>query len=439
MSDTAPLVDRTYEFIIGDEEERACRDIPDAACTDVPRNFLFNAANGAMTKLAEQIVSPGLVLPWVLGAIGAPAAMAAWLVPTKQAGSLLPQLFVAGWIRGLKRRKWVWFGAGITQAGCLFAMIFALGLPPLFAGLAIVSLLACFSIASGAGSVAFSDVVGKTIPKGRRGRLLAVRASIGGALGLAAGSALRLSGLDEAASLGVFILLLGSGAMLWAVAAFTFAAITEEPGATEGGENIITRVISGTGHLRESAALRRFILARGLLLSGELAVPFLVLFGRERISDKVADLGIFIMAVAFANIISAPVWGKAADRSSRTVMAWAGLVTVATVGVALVIGVLPETLRSAWLYAVVFFLIGLAQAGIRLGRKTYIVDLAPQDLKATYTALSNTIVGIIALASGLLGFVAGAFGAAVLLIVFALSAGVGAVVSWSLPDVSTPD
>jgi hypothetical protein len=48
------------------------------------------------------------------------------------------------------------------------------------AGVAVVAALAAFSAASGVGSVAFKDVLAKTIPKGRRGRLLGFRATVGG-------------------------------------------------------------------------------------------------------------------------------------------------------------------------------------------------------------------------------------------------------------------
>ena len=56
----------------------------------------------------------------------------------------------------------------------------------------IVALLSFFSLTSGLGSVAFKDVLAKTIPKGKRGRLLAARATVGGLLTLIAGIILRL-------------------------------------------------------------------------------------------------------------------------------------------------------------------------------------------------------------------------------------------------------
>ena len=115
------ISERVYDFITEDDEGRTCEAIPDSACRQAPQNFALNVLNGSATKLAEQLASPGLVLPWLLSALGAPAAMAGLLVPVK--GSLLPQLAVAGSIRACRKRKWLWVGASSTQALLLASII----------------------------------------------------------------------------------------------------------------------------------------------------------------------------------------------------------------------------------------------------------------------------------------------------------------------------
>jgi hypothetical protein len=80
-----------------------------------PQNFVLNVLNGSAPKLVEQLASPGLVLPWLFSAIGAPTALAGLLVPVKEAGSLLPQLAVAGSIRAYQKRKWFWVGGARSR------------------------------------------------------------------------------------------------------------------------------------------------------------------------------------------------------------------------------------------------------------------------------------------------------------------------------------
>lgn len=62
------ITERVYDFITVDDEGRTCEAIPESACRQAPRNFVFNVMNGSATKLAEQLASPGLVLPWLLAA-----------------------------------------------------------------------------------------------------------------------------------------------------------------------------------------------------------------------------------------------------------------------------------------------------------------------------------------------------------------------------------
>ena len=116
-------LESAYAVLSGDDStERACKAIPDEQCTSVPRNFILNVLNGSCTKLAEQLASPTLVLPWLVSSLGAPVWVVGWFVPVKQAGSMIPQLAVAARIRNLAQRKWAWAGAGVegeaeTDAG----------------------------------------------------------------------------------------------------------------------------------------------------------------------------------------------------------------------------------------------------------------------------------------------------------------------------------
>ncbi len=53
-----------------------------------------------------------------------------------------------------------------------------------------------------------------------------------------------------------------------------------------------------------------------------------------------------------------------------------------------------------WLYPVAFFILAIAHAGVRIGRKTYMVDMAGGTKRTDYTAVSNTVIGVLLLAVG---------------------------------------
>ena len=422
-----------YEFITEDDDN-ACEDIPESACKEAPGNFFLNALNGASTKLAEQIASPGLVLPWLLSALGAPASFSGFLVPLNRGGSLLPQLAISGRIRKFNIRKWFWVGAGITQSAALLLMaLVAFFMTGYLAGILVLLLLTIFSMASGVGSVSFKDVLAKTIPKGKRGTLLSIRATVGGVLALGAGFVIhRYIGDGEDA--GLYALLLVSAAILWFLAAALFLFIKEEKGATDGSRTALKEAKAGWNLIQKQPAFARFIVARALLLSVMLVIPFYSIFAREVTGTEVSSLGIFVIANSLAMVTSSYFWGRFADRSSKNVMAMGGAVGLIGGLIALSFLILPDGWHTPLVFSTVFLVAGFAHAGIRMGRKTYLVDAAPEKDRPLYVAVSNTLVGAITVLSAVLGFGADLFGVAWLIGLFLFLMGLGIAVSLSLPE-----
>lgn len=400
------------------------------------RAYLLNVANGACTKLAEKLAGPDLVLPWLLGAIAAPSGIAAMLMPAKQAGSLLPQLMISGWIRTRARRKWVWVGAGAFQAVCLLAMIAAaLWLPAALAGWSIVGLLLAFSIASGCGSVSFQDVTPKTVPSGARGRMLSNRSAIGGAFALATGVWLS-TGLKGTEALAPLLILVGAAAVLWAAGAILFAGIPEEASEPGEGRNPVAEIRSGLALVRDVKGFRRFLAARSALLSVEMATPIFVLFAQDKAGATLGDLGLYMVATGLAAVLSSPFWGAFSDDSARKVMTVSALLGCVAAAAALALPLLvPEELRH-WAFAGVFLILGVAVAGVRLGRKTYLADGAPEDERPLYVAFSNTAAGNVAVAFMGLGIVAETTDVATTVLVLGGLSALGFLLSRAMPTAS---
>lgn len=429
------LSERVYGWVTDEDPEgQNCEAIPEEACKEAPRNFLLNASNGAATKLAEQVASPGLVLSWLLAALGAPVALVGLLEPIRQGGSLLPQLAVSGRMRAYARRKSFWVGAGVTQAVALVVMLFAtLSLGGAAAGWTIVGALAVFSAASGVGSVVFTDVMGKTIPKGKRGQLLGLRSTIGGGFTILAGIVLY-GWVSGNAGVGVFAVLLGVAAALWALGALLFSLTVEEPGATEGSRNALGEARSGMGLLARVPGFRQFIIARAFLLSVELSIPFYSLRARE-LTATGKGLGLFVVALGIAALVGSPVWGRLSDRrSNRLVMGLGAAAGTLAAAAALLMGLFIAGNISPYFYVPVFLLVGLAQSAIRVGRKSYLVDAAPPDERPLYKAVSNTTVGLLTLSFAALGLLAQALGIdAVLAVLLALGL-LGVAACWYMPE-----
>jgi len=397
-------LDKAYRTLVNEEDARVCRDISADACRVVPGNFFLQIAAQFFTKLGDAIANPKTVLAWVLSALSAPGLFTAFLVPVRESGSLLPQLLIASFIRRQAVRKWTFVLGNLLQAAAVLAMAgVALTLEGTAAGIGIIAALVLFSLARGLCSVASKDVLGKTVPKTRRGQVNGWSAAAAGLVTVGVGLALWL-GMGEGGGAGFYALLLTGAAAMWVFGAGLYAAIREEPGETGGGANAIREAVDRLSLLAEDPPFRRFVLARALLLCSALTAPFIVMLAYEQTGAAALALGLFVIADGLADLLSAPFWGRFADTSSRRVMIRAGL-AAALVGLALValVHLLPGLAAHAAVYPVFFFLLAVAHAGVRMGRKTYVVDLAGGNKRTDYVAVSNTVIGVVLLLTGLVG------------------------------------
>ncbi len=424
-----------YELLTNEEDARACTDIADEACRATPRNFALMLLAYFLTKLGDAIANPKTVLPWILANANAPAALIGFLVPVRESGSLIPQLLIAGWVRKHPVRKWIWVIGAVGQALAVIGMgLVALGLTGAVAGWAVIGLLVVFSLARGLCSVASKDVLGKTVPKGRRGQLTGWSASAAGLVTLGVGAMLLLPGTNsqEPAFLGVFIACAG---ILWLAAAGIYALIKEFPGETAGGKNAITEALERLRILADDTPFRRFVISRSLLLCSALSAPFYVLLARESSGSASSILGLLVISTGLASLLSAPLWGRFADRSSRRVMIIAG---GASAGIGLLVFLadrfLPALLATSAFIPLAYFALSVAHGGVRVGRKTYVVDLAAGNRRTDYVAVSNTIIGIVLLLAGATGALTTVIDTGGVILVLSLMGLAGSVLASRLPE-----
>lgn len=433
-----PDMDQLYDRLVEEEDTRVCKDIPESACSNVPANFFRQVAAIVLTGLGDTLTNPKTTLAWLIGIVGAPAAIIAWLVPIRESGSMLPQMFIAAFIRRQALRKPLWVAGSLVQALALLAMGAAAWLTEgLLAGLLILGCLALFSLARSVCSVAIKDVMGKTIPKTRRGRMHGMATTVSGLLALAFGIYMMLMPPADDDVLFYALLLVGA-AMLWVGAAILYQRVEETPGATEGGANAISEAVSRISLLRDDAPFRRFVITRALLLCSALSAPYYVVLGQE-VESSLGMLGAFLVANGLANSLSAMFWGRMADLSSKQVLTRAGLlaslIAVPVVGLHWW-GNLPAALH-AWLFPVAFFVLGIAHAGVRVGRKTYVLDMAGGNKRTDYVALSNSLIGLLLLSTGFLGLLTVLIGPGGMLLLLSGLGLCGALMSLKLDEVQS--
>ena len=131
-------------------------------------------------------------------------------------------------------------------------------------------------------------------------------------------------------------------------------------------------------------------------------------------------------------------WGRASDRSSRLVIAAAAGSASLLVVIFLVLrhtAAADEELFNVATY----FALALAHTGARVGRQTYIVDLAEGNQRTDYVAVSNTAMGVLLLVVGGFTSLLATLGPAVALGALALIGAAGVPMALALPEVSAPN
>ncbi len=431
------LAFRIYDLATGEDDARLCRDIPEDQCREQPKNFLLQVLSQALSKTGDSLADSKVVLPWVLGAVGAPVFLVGFLVPIRESLALIPQILFGGFIRRFPVRKGFWAASSLVEGLCvaLMAVVALVGITGAAAGAIIVGLLVVFSLARGLASIAAKDTLGKTVSKGRRGRVSGYAATASGLVASAVGLYLAISPEQARPDWLLYAILLAAGAT-WMAAAAAFMSIDETPGATEGGRDIADLVGEQIKILVRDPELQRFLAARTLMVSTALAGPVYVSLAQRGTGQTLDGLGWLVIASGMSGAVSATFWGGLSDRSSRVTMAAAaGLAGALGIGTLAVLTLVPGATGSIAFYAAVLFVLGIAHAGVRIGRKTHVVDLAGGDRKAEYVALSNTIIGVLLLVLGGLTGVLLGFGLEVALAVLSVMALAGAALSLTMKNV----
>src|SRR5699024_5443815 len=195
--------------------------------------------------------------------------------------------------------------------------------------------------------------------------------------------------------------LLAAGAALWVGVALVYTGIREP--APQAAPSLRTDDDdTGTlgqmlGLLREDKPFRHFVVVRSLLLVSSLSPPFVVLLSVQYGADTLAGLGGFILASGLAALIGGRIFGPMADRSSKRLMTLGAAVASGLVLTIVVLAAIPNVLGEGLITNLVFIAVYLGltlmHTGVRVGRKTCLVDLAEGDQRTTYVAVSNTVLG----------------------------------------------
>lgn len=366
---------------------------------------------------------------------------------------MLPQAFLTPLVLRVRQRKLVFVTGALIQALSVAAMAMtALVGSGLSAGLLIVAALVFFSLGRCLGSISSKDVQGRAVPKGQRGQINGLATIASGVVALTLGLGIRLfGGADLQADQLAWVLV--GGAACWVAVAAIYAGIREpadladrqrpSDGGSRGPDaEAPTPSWSALtwGLLREDRTFRLFVTVRSLLLVSALSPPFVVTLAASSGTEGLAGLGSFVIASGLAALLGGGIFGRWADRSSAQLMSVGAASASAVIVILVLIAMLPSfTPGSGWadlVFVGSYFMLTLLHTGVRVGRKTYVVDMAEGDQRTAYVAVSNSAMGIVLLLVGGISSLLAIAAVEWALVFLAAMGMVGVLAARKLPDVS---
>lgn len=427
-------------------------DLPAPVRADVARNGLRLVSANALQSSGDQTVNASTVLPWLFHALGVPTAFVGLLVPVRESGSMLPQALLTPLILRVRYRKWVFVFGALVQALSVAVMAATAALTQgITAGVVIVVVLAIFSLGRCLCSISSKDVQGRTVPSGERGQINGLATTAAGLVAITLGVAIRVLG-GEDLDAGRLTWVLAGGAALWVGVAWVYAGIREPADDTASASEGAKRAaddepvhwrdwfVHTFRLLRGDRSFRRFVTVRGLLSVSALSPPFVVTLATGSGTTGLSGLGGYVIASGVASLVGGRLSGRLADRSSRRLMTFGAAIASAIVLTLVLMvsspGFSGETAWGSAVFIGAYFLLTLTHTGIRVARKTYLIDMAEGDLRTTYVAVSNSVMGLILLVVGGFSSLLALLGVEWALLFLAALGLVGVVGGGRLPEVS---
>lgn len=368
-------------------------------------NFRLGVANGILFSLADALTDANLVLALFVRELGGSQAIVGLLPSLKNGGFLLPQLLVAGRIEGMPRKLPLYRRAALARA-IVFLLMTLVIFGALYLGSSLTLILFCvlyaaYNITGGSSSLAFQDVVAKAIPPRRRGNFFSLRQLFGGLLAFfVAGPLVRTALQGSSVPFPINYGILALVALVCMALAFTAFGLIDEPELERPpSRHSLSETLHAAPRLfREDVDFRRFIVSRLLSRVGAIADPFYIIFAREVLLIPARYVGIYLAVRVLTAALSNLYWGRVADQQGnrRLMLRTTGIAALVPVAALVMPWIFaPGSLSLAWGFGLVFLLIGISIDGSATASSTYLLEIAPEAERVTYSGIANTALGVV--------------------------------------------
>lgn len=375
----------------------------------IAQSFFVLCVATLCSKLADLLSNPKITLSWLMQTIGAPAFAISLIVPVREAGSMIPQIFLADSVDRYASKIRLYQIGLVLQAGSMFAIAaIAFSLEGSVAGWLIVLVVIAFSLARCLCSLVSKAVLGKLIPKTLRGQVTGWSSTAAGLVSCAVALYLLLFSSGRSVDTSLVLLLIACCAWLLSAGVYEYLkqALAENSSGPSSQEipdkqSWLKLINKQLEPFKQDKDFSRFVWSRALLLGSALVAPYYVLLGSQLSGSSIGILAGLLLASGAAQLVSSAIWGKLSDKSSRTTLIVAGVMVFLTGVLTCTLYIVrPHLFETLWLISGLYFCLEICYQGVRIARKTYVVDMSNDETRVRYVAASNSIIGAILLAAG---------------------------------------
>jgi len=247
-----------------------------------------------------------------------------------------------------------------------------------------------YSISGGFAGMAYSDIIGKLVRKGQRGKLLASKQFATGIFSFLGGVVIlnifNLGNLTFPYNYAV-ILLIGSAGLLVASIAFWF--IREPPSTIRDKEMVSFKIfIKKVPYiLKRDTRFTRFIIVENMFSFSLMVYPFYMLYAKDILCVDETYVGRYLIFQTAGAVLSNFLWVAISRKwDSKMILKFCILIGSVVPVLAIILSKF-----GPWYYSIVFFLVGFLISGRAVGFESYILDIAPSDERIIYLGIRGTM------------------------------------------------
>jgi MFS family permease len=357
------------------------------------RNFNLGVVNGALFNAALAFISGSTILPVFISQMTDSKILIGFFSTLESFGWFAPQLFAAALIAHKSKLIGFYNRLSFLRLG-FFAL--AIGGIFLFVGRPQSTLLAFganfvfMSIAAGFAGVAFTEIVGKTIPVGKRGSYFGLRMFIGGSLAAIEGIFVKqvIAAYPYPYNFG-FIFMAAWLLMMLGMGSFAYI---KEPAATYTTAKgpLMNQIRTAIAVFKRDRNFRLLYWSRVCVNTIFLALPFYVVFAINRLGAPESMAGVYLTAEMIGYLASNALWAWLSNKvSNKKVIIFAATISILPPLLAFVSSLFPV---SPILFSAVFLILGMAESGMGMGYLNYLLEILPEKGRLLSIGLMHTMI-----------------------------------------------